>query len=136
LNFTEAKWYVAGGSSRVANEYFRISPSPREIYMKLAGPTLDINRRALISTLVLLPTLSPLTSISAAAQPQTSGDALPSWNEGPAKQAILDFVRDTTDQADPKFVPPEVRIVTFDQDGTLWVEHQHFMLRQKGKTGR
>jgi hypothetical protein len=40
-----------------------------------------------------------------------------------AKQAILDFVRDATDRASPKFVPPEERIATFDQDGTLWVEH-------------
>jgi hypothetical protein len=49
-------------------------------------------------------------------------DSLPSWNDGPAKQAIVDFVRVTTDQAGPKFVPPEERIATFDQDGTLWVE--------------
>jgi len=41
----------------------------------------------------------------------------------PAKRAILDFVRDTTDQASPKFVRPEDRIATFDQDGTLWVEY-------------
>ena len=27
------------------------------------------------------------------------------------------------DRASPKFVPPEERIATFDQDGTLWVEH-------------
>jgi phosphoserine phosphatase len=50
-------------------------------------------------------------------------DPLPSWNDGPAKQAIMDFVRTTTDQASTKFVPPEARIATFDQDGTLWVEH-------------
>ena len=50
-------------------------------------------------------------------------DPLPSWNDGPAKQAIVDFVRVTTDPASPKFVPPEERIATFDQDGTLWVEH-------------
>ena len=50
-------------------------------------------------------------------------DPLPSWNVGPAKQAILDFVKATTDQASPKFVPPEERIATFDQDGTLWVSH-------------
>jgi hypothetical protein len=49
-------------------------------------------------------------------------DPLPSWNEGPAKQAIVEFVRATTDKASPKFVPPEERIATFDQDGTLWVE--------------
>jgi hypothetical protein len=50
-------------------------------------------------------------------------DPLPSWNDGPAKKAILDFVRLTTDKASPKFVPPEQRVVAFDQDGTLWVEH-------------
>src|SRR4029077_14063002 len=42
---------------------------------------------------------------------------------GVAKQAILDFVRATTDQGSSKFVPAEDRIATFDQDGTLWVEH-------------
>jgi phosphoglycolate phosphatase-like HAD superfamily hydrolase len=57
------------------------------------------------------------------AQAQTSDNPLPSWNDGPAKQAILDFVHTTTDQASKNFVAPEDRIATFDQDGTLWVEH-------------
>src|SRR5205823_12867983 len=48
---------------------------------------------------------------------------LASWNDGPAKQAIVEFVRATTTQGSPQFVPPEERIATFDQDGTLWVEH-------------
>ena len=56
-----------------------------------------------------------------AAAPPT--DPLPSWNAGPAKQSILDFVRVTTDPSSPQFVKPEDRIATFDQDGTLWVEH-------------
>jgi phosphoglycolate phosphatase-like HAD superfamily hydrolase len=47
---------------------------------------------------------------------------LPSWNDGPAKQAIVNFVRATTTQGSPKFVPPEKRIATFDNDGTLWCE--------------
>ena len=50
-------------------------------------------------------------------------DPLPSWNDGPAKQAIVYFVQTTTDSTSKKFVPPEERIATFDQDGTLWVEH-------------
>jgi phosphoserine phosphatase len=50
-------------------------------------------------------------------------EPLPSWNEGPAKQAILSFVKETTDAAGPRFVPPAERIATFDQDGTLWVSH-------------
>ena len=50
-------------------------------------------------------------------------EPLPSWNDGPAKQAILAFVKAVTDKSDPKYVTPEDRIATFDQDGTLWVEH-------------
>jgi hypothetical protein len=49
-------------------------------------------------------------------------DPLPSWNEGPAKQAIIEFVKITTDRTNPDFVPEEERIATFDQDGTTWVE--------------
>ena len=49
-------------------------------------------------------------------------DPLPSWNDGPAKQAIVAFVRATTDKGSPKFVPPPERIATFDNDGTLWCE--------------
>src|SRR5215475_1320992 len=66
-------------------------------------------------------TLAALLVLGAHAQAQT--DVLPSWNDGPAKQAIIKFVQATTDAASPKFVPPEERIATFDQDGTLWVEH-------------
>ncbi len=51
-----------------------------------------------------------------------AADPLPSWNDGPAKSAIMNFVKVTTDAASPQFVPPAERIATFDQDGTLWVE--------------
>jgi len=80
-----------------------------------------INRRALLSGLAMLPAL-PGLPFSAMAQTQT-GVSLGSWNEGPAKQAIFDFVRATTDEGSSIFVPLQERIATFDQDGTLWVEH-------------
>jgi phosphoglycolate phosphatase-like HAD superfamily hydrolase len=84
----------------------------------------NISRRALLSALAVLPALpSPFSLISAQAQSATSGDSLPSWKDGPAKQAITTFVKETTDQASSKFVPAAERIATFDQDGTLWVEH-------------
>ena len=50
-------------------------------------------------------------------------DPLPSWREGRAKSAILSFVRTTTDPKSPDFIPEGERVATFDQDGTLWVEH-------------
>jgi phosphoglycolate phosphatase-like HAD superfamily hydrolase len=65
--------------------------------------------------------LCALLVVSVQAHAQT--DPLPSWNDGPAKQAIVDFVQTTTTQWSPKFVPPAERVATFDQDGTLWVEH-------------
>jgi phosphoserine phosphatase len=49
-------------------------------------------------------------------------DPLPSWNNGPAKQAIVAFVTDVTREGSPDFVPPAERIATFDNDGTLWIE--------------
>ncbi|CAJ35574.1 nonspecific acid phosphatase [Methanocella arvoryzae MRE50] len=49
-------------------------------------------------------------------------DPLPSWNDGPTKQAIMDFVARVTAEDSPDFVPVEERIATFDNDGTLWVE--------------
>ena len=59
--------------------------------------------------------------VSATVGAQT--DPLPSWNDGTAKKAIVEFVQSTTTQGGPRFVPPSERIATFDQDGTLWVEH-------------
>ena len=58
-----------------------------------------------------------------AAQAPAQTDPLPSWNDGAAKSAIIDFVQATTTQNSPQFVPLAERIATFDQDGTLWVEH-------------
>ena len=48
---------------------------------------------------------------------------LPSWHDGPAKQAIVDFVAAATTQGGEDFVSPADRIATFDQDGTTWVSH-------------
>ncbi len=61
--------------------------------------------------------------IALIASAQTRNDPLPSWNNGLAKQAILSFVKDTTNQSSPMYVQPGDRIATFDQDGTLWTEH-------------
>jgi phosphoglycolate phosphatase-like HAD superfamily hydrolase len=100
--------------------------------MKPVGRRTGISRRILLSTLTTLPMLAGLRHTVVAQgqlpdQQPTQGQfpvkPLPSWNDGPSKQAILDFVHATTDPASPKLVPPEERIATFDQDGTLWVEH-------------
>ncbi len=92
--------------------------------MKRIVPSFGIDCRVLLAILALLPALSgtPLPA-SAPAQTAASGGLLPSWNDGPAKQAIFDFVRATIDRSSPKYVLPEDRIAVFDQDGTLWVEH-------------
>src|SRR5262245_42634090 len=47
---------------------------------------------------------------------------LPSWNDGAAKAAILDFVARVTEEGGKDYVRPAERIATFDNDGTLWCE--------------
>ena len=47
---------------------------------------------------------------------------LPSWNDSPTRQAILDFVASTSDEKNPNYVPSAERVAAFDNDGTLWVE--------------
>ena len=58
-----------------------------------------------------------------AGQVRAQTDPLSSWNDGAAKQAIIQFVQTVTEKSSPNYVAPEDRIATFDQDGTLWVEH-------------
>jgi hypothetical protein len=80
--------------------------------MKPILPSSRISRRALLSTLTAFAVLPSLLLFTAA---QAQSDPLPSWNNGPAKQAIIELVKATTDRTSPKFVPPEMRIATFDQ---------------------
>ncbi|WP_145086514.1 HAD family hydrolase [Anatilimnocola aggregata] len=60
---------------------------------------------------------------TAASTPAHAADPLPSWNDGPTKQAIVAFVEKVTKEGLPGFVPVAERIATFDNDGTLWCEH-------------
>src|SRR5262245_16437627 len=56
-----------------------------------------------------------------------AADPLPSWNDGPTKKSILDFVAKVTKEGGPEFVPVAERIATFDNDGTLWCEHPMYV---------
>jgi phosphoglycolate phosphatase-like HAD superfamily hydrolase len=68
-------------------------------------------------------TLSILSVRPAAAQT----DPLPSWNDTAAKKNIESFVERVTKDGGPDFVPPDARIATFDNDGTLWVEQPMYV---------
>jgi hypothetical protein len=54
-------------------------------------------------------------------------EPLPSWQDGPAKRAIMDFVTRVTARDGPDFVPESGRIATFDNDGTLWAEQPMYI---------
>lgn len=63
------------------------------------------------------------------------GDNLSAWNDGAAKQAIVEFVKEVTDKNNPNYVDPADRVATFDNDGTLWAEKPiyfqlYFLLQQ------
>jgi hypothetical protein len=71
------------------------------------------SRRALLSAVAALPALAALALLPSpllltAAKAQT--DPLPSWNDGPAKQAIIELVKLTTDRGSPKLSPPSTRM--------------------------
>jgi phosphoglycolate phosphatase-like HAD superfamily hydrolase len=71
----------------------------------------------------LLPVLALVLATACSSQTIAEDpDPLPSWNDGPTRQSILDFVEQVTTPGSPDFVPPAERIATFDNDGTLWAE--------------
>ena len=74
------------------------------------------NRRQILIAAALACASAFTTTIARAADP------LPSWNDGPAKKAIVEFVAKVTTPGSPDFVPVPERIATFDNDGTLWCE--------------
>jgi phosphoserine phosphatase len=94
------------------------------------------SRRSLLATAAGALSVAALGPSDAAAvvtahpvdQPSTrkvatvADDPLPSWNDGPNKQAIFDFVAAVTEEGGDQFVPDNERIATFDNDGTLWTE--------------
>jgi haloacid dehalogenase-like hydrolase len=85
-----------------------------------SSPSSGVSRRTLLSTLAALPVVAGvLPPTFARAQ---GADPLPSWNDGRARQSIVDFVEAATREGSPDFVPAPERIATFDNDGTLWVE--------------
>jgi hypothetical protein len=63
-----------------------------------------------------------LTAAIAVSSAAAAADALPSWKDGKAKQAIAQFVKQVTTKGGPKYVRPAERIAVFDNDGTLWAE--------------
>jgi hypothetical protein len=82
------------------------------------------NRRVLLSTLAVMPALTGLLRANSAL---AQADPLPSWNDGAAKSSITRFVARVTTQGGPDFVPPDQRIATFDNDGTLWIEQPMYV---------
>jgi haloacid dehalogenase-like hydrolase len=83
-----------------------------------------IHRRAvLLSIIASTATALPFTMAPTSAQ----GDPLPSWNDGPLKQSIVNFVTAVTREGSPDFVPAPERIATFDNDGTLWCEQPMYV---------
>jgi hypothetical protein len=70
-----------------------------------------------VCALILSNGRAPLILLS-----QGVSEPLPSWNPGPAREAIVGFVQRVTKDGGPDYVPSAERIATFDNDGTLWSE--------------
>jgi haloacid dehalogenase-like hydrolase len=68
------------------------------------------------------PTIALVALLVVAPASAQESDPLPSWNDGPTKEAIVAFVEKVTEEGGSDYVPPDDRIATFDNDGTLWLE--------------
>ncbi|HVX94282.1 MAG TPA: HAD family hydrolase [Polyangia bacterium] len=82
----------------------------------------------------------PVPSSTPSPAPSPSPALLPSWNDGPTKAAILEFLARVTEKGSRDFVPVEERVAVFDDDGTLWCEKPvpalaDFLLEQAGRMG-
>ncbi len=71
---------------------------------------------------ILLTGMGAAALLATARPGAAQADGLPSWNDGPVKRSILDFIARTTALGGPEFVPVPERIACFDNDGTLWTE--------------
>ena len=85
----------------------------------------NVNRRGILTALLTSAAVGGLAFNAPWALAQ--GAPLPSWNEGPAKQSILNFVVEVAGRDSPSFVPEPQRIATFDNDGTLWCEQPMYV---------
>ena len=65
---------------------------------------------------------SGIAAVLAACSTTQANDPLPSWNQGSARQAVIEFVTEVTAVGGPGFVPADQRVAVFGNDGTLWAE--------------
>jgi phosphoglycolate phosphatase-like HAD superfamily hydrolase len=79
-----------------------------------------LTRRRWLAAAALSFTLAACAPLPGAAP---GADPLPSWNEGTAKQRIVDFVKAVATEGGKDYVAPTARIAVFDNDGTLWLEY-------------
>jgi phosphoglycolate phosphatase-like HAD superfamily hydrolase len=84
-------------------------------------PAASIVRRIVLA---LVLAVGIVASLCTSALAQT--DPLPSWNDGPVKKSIADFVVRVTTPGGADFVAVPERIATFDNDGTLWTEQPYY----------
>ena len=85
-----------------------------------------LTRRFVVSALAAFPAFSTTLFRASSALAQ-GGQSLPSWNDGPTRKSILDFVAAVTREGSKNFVPVPERIATFDNDGTLWIEQPMYV---------
>jgi hypothetical protein len=91
-------------------------------------PRARLTRRSVLASLAALSSAAAaLRTGSLRAQDAGTAQPLASWNEGPTKQAITNFVETAISESSGAFIPPASRIAVFDNDGTLWCEHPMYV---------
>lgn len=98
----------------------------QHIYLSRRSILLSGSLSLALATTIALPTHAETNKSAPQTEISQNADPLPSWNDGAAKSAIVDFVTRVTKEGGPDDVKPEERIAVFDNDGTLWAEHPYY----------
>ncbi|MTW22312.1 LysM peptidoglycan-binding domain-containing protein [Allochromatium palmeri] len=114
---------VEGDELMVIGERFEVPLDTLKAMNNLTSDLIKPGQKLTVTTGATTVSALEKSPEQAQVQGHAADDPLSAWNDGPAKQAIMAFVKETTTPGSPTFVPPAERIATFDQDGTLWVEH-------------
>jgi len=107
---------------RAAQESGTNGMMSREVGLPLARAIAAFGRQDYAATIDLLTPVRPRAHLFGGSHAQAPADPLPSWNDGAVKKSITDFIPRVTTEGSADFVPPDQRIATFDNDGTLWAE--------------
>ena len=94
---------------------------------RIPTSSVDSRQKHLVAIAIGLALLAGCERAATTGSAPAAAPVLPSWSDGPTRDAVVSFVKDVTTEGGPHYVPPAERIAVFDNDGTLWSEQPMYV---------